>query len=163
MQLNAAVVDRPPTADENRVLHQTIRRVTGDIDKLTFNTAIARMMEFTNYFTTASERPRAVLEKFVLLLVAVRPAHRRGAVAGAGARRVAGLRALAGVRPGAGQRGHGRNPGADQRQGARRRSPSPADADQAALEAAARADPRIAELLAGKTDRESRSSCRGGW
>ena len=27
----------------------------------------------------------------------------------------------------------------------------PADADQAALEAAARADPKIAELLAGKT------------
>jgi leucyl-tRNA synthetase len=26
------------------------------------------MMEFTNYFTTASERPREALEKFVLLL-----------------------------------------------------------------------------------------------
>ena len=26
------------------------------------------MMEFTNYFTTASERPREVLEKFVLLV-----------------------------------------------------------------------------------------------
>ena len=31
MQLNAAVVDRPPNADENRILHQTIQAVTNDI------------------------------------------------------------------------------------------------------------------------------------
>jgi leucyl-tRNA synthetase len=68
MQLNAAVVDRAPNVDENRILHQTIGAVTDDIAKLQFNTAISRMMEFTNYFTTASERPRAALEKFVLLL-----------------------------------------------------------------------------------------------
>jgi leucyl-tRNA synthetase len=68
VQLNPAVVDRPPNADENRILHQTIQAVTNDIDKLAFNTAISRMMEFTNHFTTASERPREALEKFVLLL-----------------------------------------------------------------------------------------------
>jgi leucyl-tRNA synthetase len=68
MQLNAAVVDRPPTAEENRVLHQTIQVVTRDIAALAFNTAISRMMEFTNFFTTASERPRTLLEKFILLL-----------------------------------------------------------------------------------------------
>ncbi|HVT27984.1 MAG TPA: leucine--tRNA ligase [Lacipirellulaceae bacterium] len=68
MMLNAAVVDRAPNSDENRVLHQTIRAVTDDIRNLSFNTAISRMMEFTNHFTTASERPREVLEKFVLLL-----------------------------------------------------------------------------------------------
>ena len=28
MQLNAAIVDRPPTDEENRVLHQTIKAVT---------------------------------------------------------------------------------------------------------------------------------------
>jgi leucyl-tRNA synthetase len=68
LAVNASVVDREPTADENRVLHQTIAAVTTDIDKLKFNTAIARMIEFTNHFTKASERPRAVLEKFVLLV-----------------------------------------------------------------------------------------------
>jgi leucyl-tRNA synthetase len=68
MQLNAAIVDRAPNAEENRVLHQTIQAVTEDIQKLSFNTAIARMMEFTNHFTTASERPREAMEKFVLLL-----------------------------------------------------------------------------------------------
>ncbi len=68
LAVNASVVDRLPTSDELRVLHQTIAAVTADIDKLKFNTAIARMIEFTNYFTKLSERPRAVLEPFVLLL-----------------------------------------------------------------------------------------------
>ncbi len=56
IQLNAAVVDRAPNAEENRVLHQTIQAVTNDIRNLAFNTAISRMMEFTNHFTAASER-----------------------------------------------------------------------------------------------------------
>jgi leucyl-tRNA synthetase len=75
MQLAAAVVDRAPTAEENRVLHQTIQVVTRDIAALAFNTAISRMMEFTNFFTTASERPRVLLEKFVLLVSPYAP-HR---------------------------------------------------------------------------------------
>src|SRR5205085_11050824 len=33
-----------------------------------FNTAIARMMEFTNFFTKQSVRPREVMEKFILIL-----------------------------------------------------------------------------------------------
>jgi leucyl-tRNA synthetase len=68
MRLNAAIVDRPPTADENRELHKTIGVVTDHIAGLQFNTAISRMMEFTNYFTPASERPRSAMEQFVLLL-----------------------------------------------------------------------------------------------
>jgi leucyl-tRNA synthetase len=68
VQLNAAIVDRAANADENRLLHQTIQKVTDDIRNLAFNTAISRMMEFTNYFTTASERPREAMDKFVLLL-----------------------------------------------------------------------------------------------
>ncbi len=67
-RLNAAVSDEAPTTEQSRVLHKTIKAVTEDIAKLSFNTAIARMMEFTNYFTKADRRPRAVLEPFVLLL-----------------------------------------------------------------------------------------------
>ena len=37
--------------EQNRVLHKTIKAVTQDLDQLAFNTAIARMMEFTNFFT----------------------------------------------------------------------------------------------------------------
>jgi leucyl-tRNA synthetase len=42
--------------------------VTNDVQRLDFNTAIARMMEFTNYFTKQSIRPRSVMKKFVLIL-----------------------------------------------------------------------------------------------
>lgn len=55
------------------MLHKTVRAVTEDIAKLSFNTAIARMMEFTNFFTKADRRPRAVLEPFVLLLAPFAP------------------------------------------------------------------------------------------
>ncbi len=73
MQLNASVVDTPPTPEQNRILHKTIGAVTDDVDKLKFNTAIARMIEFTNFFTKETERPREVLEKFVLLLAPFAP------------------------------------------------------------------------------------------
>ena len=65
---NAAVVDVPPTDDQLRVLHRTIKVVTEDIEKLSFNTAISRMMEFTNEFGPLDQRPKSALEPFVLLL-----------------------------------------------------------------------------------------------
>jgi leucyl-tRNA synthetase len=73
MELSSAVVDAEPTDEQNRVLHQTIQAVTSDIEKLKFNTAIARMMEFTNFFTKETTRPRAAMEKFVLLLAPFAP------------------------------------------------------------------------------------------
>ena len=63
-----AVVDDAANEEQTRVLHQTIKAVTNDIDKLSFNTAIARMMEFTNFFTKQKTRPKSCLEPFVLLL-----------------------------------------------------------------------------------------------
>jgi len=68
MELSAAVQDVEPTGEQLRVLHKTIRAVTHDVDTMSFNTAIARMMEFVNYFTRQEQRPRAVMEPFVLLL-----------------------------------------------------------------------------------------------
>lgn len=66
--LCAAVQKVEPTTEQLRVLHKTIKEVTHDIQHLAFNTAIARMMEFTNYFTKQSVRPHAVMEQFVLIL-----------------------------------------------------------------------------------------------
>jgi leucyl-tRNA synthetase len=68
LKLNESVQDVAPIDEANRVLHKTIKQVTSDIQRLEFNTAIARMMEFTNYFTKQSIRPRAILEKFILIL-----------------------------------------------------------------------------------------------
>lgn len=63
-----SVADVPPTAEQNRALHKTIKAVTGDCEQLSFNTAIARMMEFVNFFFKEETRPKSAMEKFVLLL-----------------------------------------------------------------------------------------------
>jgi leucyl-tRNA synthetase len=68
MKLNDAVGEAAPDRDTLRKLHQTIQKVTDDLDGMRFNTAIAAMMEFTNHVTKLEMRPRAVLEPFVLIL-----------------------------------------------------------------------------------------------
>ncbi len=149
-ELNAAVQDAPPSVEQNRLLHKTIAAVTTDIERLNFNTAISKMMEFTNYFTKADVRPREVMEKFVLILSPFAPHIAEE------------LWQLL---------GHGKSlayepwPAADpalvkddvvevpvQVNGKLRgRVQVPAGSDAAATEAAARQDPKVAELIAGKT------------
>jgi leucyl-tRNA synthetase len=68
MQLNACVQDVKPGADQDRMLHKTIKAVTDDLDEMAFNTAIARMMEFVNFFLKQDVRPKSSMETFVLLL-----------------------------------------------------------------------------------------------
>src|SRR5262249_11240483 len=63
-----AVRDVEPDRDTLRLLHQTIKKVTLDLEAMRFNTAIASMMEFSNYLTKLEVRPRSVLERFVLIL-----------------------------------------------------------------------------------------------
>jgi leucyl-tRNA synthetase len=66
--LNAAVQQVAPTPDQDRALHRAIEGVTRDLERMAFNTAIAKMMEFVNFFTKESVRPQSALERFVLLL-----------------------------------------------------------------------------------------------
>jgi leucyl-tRNA synthetase len=73
MQLHEAVQDVALTDDQNRMLHRTIKAVTEDIDSLSFNTAIARMMEFTNFFTKEETRSKHAMEQIVLLLAPFAP------------------------------------------------------------------------------------------
>ena len=73
MALSPAIQDVEPTEAQNRMLHKTIAAVTRDTESLSFNTAIARMMEFVNFFTKESVRPRSVVERFVLLLAPYAP------------------------------------------------------------------------------------------
>jgi leucyl-tRNA synthetase len=68
LKLNESVQKIAPTDEQLRVLHKTIKQVTSDIERMEFNTAIARMMEFTNFFTKQSVRPHEVMENFVLIL-----------------------------------------------------------------------------------------------
>ena len=66
--LSRAIVATAPSLDQQRLLHYTIKKVTEDIEALRFNTAISQMMIFTNEMTKAQQRPRSVIEPFVLLL-----------------------------------------------------------------------------------------------
>jgi len=73
LELNEAVTDVESDADALKMLHKTIQAVTRDTENLDFNTAIARMMEFVNYFTKQKVRPRSVMQPFVLLLAPYAP------------------------------------------------------------------------------------------
>jgi leucyl-tRNA synthetase len=150
MQLNPALSEAAPNEEAERVLHRTVKAVSEDVAKLSFNTAIARMMEFTNYFTKQDRRPRSVMEPFVLLLSPFAP-HMAEEL----------WQAL----------GHDRTlayepwPQYDESLLAesmielpvqvdgkvRSKITVPADADQAAVLQAAKRDPKVVDIIAGKS------------
>jgi leucyl-tRNA synthetase len=59
--------------DVERALHRLIRKVSGDIPAMKFNTAIAAMMEFVNAVYKASSLSNAQAERFVLVLAPFAP------------------------------------------------------------------------------------------
>ena len=73
LKLSEAVQDIPAGAEHDRVVHSTIAAVTQDIENLSFNTAIARMMEFVNHFTKESVRPKSAMENLTLMLAPFAP------------------------------------------------------------------------------------------
>ena len=74
MTTGQPIADRAPTADEARLLHATIKKVTQDLDALAFNTAISQLMIFVNGFSGEGEElPRAAAEAFVQLLAPFAP------------------------------------------------------------------------------------------
>jgi len=149
MALHPAVDDRAPTDAQNRVIHKTIQAVTRDLERMEFNTAIARMMEFVNFFTKESQRPRSGMEAFVLLLSPFAPHIAEE------------LWQLLGHRQSLAYEPWPRFEEAHTRDASieipvqicgklRSKISVPADCSPEDLEAAARADGRVAELLAGK-------------
>jgi leucyl-tRNA synthetase len=70
---HGAVADVEPTREQARALHQTIAKVTEDIEGLRFNTAISSLMELVNTAYKWPSVPRAVAEPFVLLLAPLAP------------------------------------------------------------------------------------------
>ena len=67
-QLDARIADASLNETQQRLLHQTIKKVTEDIEGMRYNTAIAAMMEFLNEAIHWSPVPRSAVESFVLLL-----------------------------------------------------------------------------------------------
>ena len=144
MQLSPKVAsgEMHPDEDQLRVLHKTIQSVTQDMESLSFNTAISRLMEFVNYFTGQDSRPLALHGELCAPALADGAAHLGGAVAGSRPFGIPGVRALAGFRSQAYPGEHDRNSGPDQRQGARA-DPVPVGATEDEIKQAALADPRI--------------------
>jgi leucyl-tRNA synthetase len=150
LTLNQAVQDKPPLDEHNQVVHKTIQAVTRDLTRMDFNTGIARLMEFVNYFTKQSWRPRESMETFVLLLSPYAP-HIAEELW-----QLLGHETTLAYEPW---------PQFEERWTTddevevpvqilgklRGKLLVPAGLDAAALEAAAKSEPRIAELLAGKT------------
>ncbi len=60
--------DSTPSAAVQRAMHKTIKKVTGDLDGMRFNTAISAMMGLVNVLTPLTERPREVLSVLVRLV-----------------------------------------------------------------------------------------------
>ena len=56
------------TKPQQKLLHATIKKVTGDIESFSFNTAISQMMIFVNAFTNVETIPLSAMRTFLILL-----------------------------------------------------------------------------------------------
>ncbi|MDE1170949.1 MAG: leucine--tRNA ligase [Verrucomicrobium sp.] len=67
------LADVPAPEPLLRRLHETVKKVTDDLDRLQFNTAIAQMMVLVNDLTKEEKRPRSIVRTLVLLLAPFAP------------------------------------------------------------------------------------------
>ncbi|MFH5832780.1 leucine--tRNA ligase [Halalkalibaculum sp. DA3122] len=67
-EINSAVQDTEPSKAQLKALHECIKKVTGDVENLSFNTAISAMMIFINEAYKWDQIPRESLESFLVLL-----------------------------------------------------------------------------------------------
>jgi leucyl-tRNA synthetase len=65
--------DDAAPADIEKVLHKTIKKVTEDIEKMSFNTAISAMMILVNELYRANVKPKSVLKPLAQLLMPFAP------------------------------------------------------------------------------------------
>ena len=67
-ELSPRVQDVAPEKSQRKILHATIKKVTEDIESLSFNTAISRLMVFVNAFINAPSVPVSTIRTFLILL-----------------------------------------------------------------------------------------------
>lgn len=72
-RLSSMVVDGDTNEELERVLHKTIKKVTEDIERMAFNTAISAMMEFVNEAYRVKTIHKSQAERFVLILSSFAP------------------------------------------------------------------------------------------
>ena len=73
VRLDPRVRDVEPSPAQARIIVKTIAGVTDDLDGMRFNTAISKLMEFVNFFTSEEIRPMSAMKTFSLLLAPMAP------------------------------------------------------------------------------------------
>jgi leucyl-tRNA synthetase len=73
VHLDARVKPVELSPAQARIVARTIAAVTDDLDGYRFNTAVSRLMEFVNFFTSQDVRPVKAMETFALLLAPLAP------------------------------------------------------------------------------------------
>jgi leucyl-tRNA synthetase len=68
IKLSPAIKETEPTKPQLKALHACIKKVSEDLDALRFNTAISALMVFANEAMTWETKPITVLEMFLRLL-----------------------------------------------------------------------------------------------
>ena len=68
LKLNESITDTDATLEQLKVLHACIKKVTGDLDGMRYNTGISALMIFVNEAVKWETHPREVLRTFLLLL-----------------------------------------------------------------------------------------------
>ncbi len=71
--LDSSIVPFDPTEEFERLFHQSVQKVGEDIESLRFNTAISQLMIFINEAYKLEQKPRTLMEQFVLLLAPFAP------------------------------------------------------------------------------------------
>jgi leucyl-tRNA synthetase len=66
--LSPRIQDIAPDESQLKLVHATIKKVTEDIESLSFNTAISQMMVFVNAFTNAEKIPVTAMRMLLVLL-----------------------------------------------------------------------------------------------
>jgi leucyl-tRNA synthetase len=62
------ISDDDPKKETLRLLHQTIKKVTEDLEVLSFNTAVSQMMIFVNHALILEKSNKNILRSFLILL-----------------------------------------------------------------------------------------------
>ncbi|SIO59490.1 leucyl-tRNA synthetase [Singulisphaera sp. GP187] len=73
LRVDSKVQDVALTPEQAKLVARTVAAVSDDLDAMRFNTAISRLMEFTNAFTGQDVRPKSAMETFTLLLAPMAP------------------------------------------------------------------------------------------
>ena len=62
------IVDKNPSKETTMILHQTIKKVTKDLESLSFNTAVSQMMIFVNHMIGQDYYNKEILQSFLIIL-----------------------------------------------------------------------------------------------